>query len=423
MGKAKTHGLNPARTIHKIFIIAETIPIAEKIPMEEKNDSPTILEGTVESIDYDGLGQCNIREQIFSVPCVIPGETIRFRPLAKEDHRALVQNLIQPAPSRVQPRCPLFGRCGGCQYQHLEYDGQLQLKRDQIRRLMSDHFADRTWEVSPAIGSPLIYGYRKKLTPHYGRIRTGDEAIGFQQLFRRRILDVPTCPIATEEINAALEPLRHRLLSTPTKRGGTAILRQGDGTVSTGFRDLLSETVGHLRFHFYSGDFFQNNTSILPRFLDHIISRAAANPVRFLVDAYCGVGLFSIAAGHFFEKICGIEINGDAIRLARLNGKLNGLSNSEFLIGSAEAVFDAVTFPADETTVLIDPPRSGCGPAFLRQLLNYGPRRVAYVSCGPQSQMRDLESLLGDYGIVEVQPFDFFPQTKHIENLVILERA
>lgn len=386
--------------------------------------SPIEWEATVESIDYDGFGRCCVDGQSFSIPCVIAQEIVRFSPLAfpSTPSWGLIRELLSASPARVQPKCPLFGQCGGCQYQHMDYATQLELKREQIHRMISENFPGLDMAVAPTIASPLIYGYRRKLTPHYGRIRNGDEAIGFQRILHRKIVDVPSCPIATDEINDALPDLRKKLRSATTKRGGTTILRQGSEGVSNGYRDLLSETIGSLRFHFYSGDFFQNNTSILPIFLHHVIGRAAAKPARFLVDAYCGVGLFAIAGGKFFEKTCGIEINADAIHLARLNAKLNGLTNAEFLIGSAESIFDAVDFAADETTVLIDPPRTGCCPSFLRQLIQYHPRRIIYVSCGPQSQMRDLKHLLPAYQITEVQPFDFFPQTKHIENLIVLER-
>jgi 23S rRNA (uracil1939-C5)-methyltransferase/tRNA (uracil-5-)-methyltransferase len=304
----------------------------------------------------------------------------------------------------------------------MAYGTQLELKKRQIEDLFLD-LGENLPAVSPTIPSPLSYGYRTKLTPHYGRIRgSGDEPIGFLSAESRRLIDVPVCPIAVEEINGALAACRTRIRSTATRRGGTALLRRTDGGICEDPRELVGETVGGRVFHFVAGEFFQNNGSILPDLIGCVRAMAVAPDIDFLVDAYCGVGLFSLSLAEHFQRVAGIEICRESVRLARLNGAIQGVKNGEFFSGTAEDIFSAVNFPPHKTAVLLDPPRSGCGHAFCAQLLRFLPRRIVYVSCGPEAQRRDVKALLNHYAIRRIQPLDMFPQTCHIENVIALER-
>jgi 23S rRNA (uracil1939-C5)-methyltransferase/tRNA (uracil-5-)-methyltransferase len=388
-----------------------------------KNQPIAFAEATVSvgelSISGDGIGTVDGRA--LQIPFTLPGERVRIAHAA-ECRRGDLLEVLEPSPDRIAPRCPLFGRCGGCQYQHLPYGRQLEWKRRHIAGLFSPLGIDPS-AVAPPLPSPKDFFYRTKLTPHHGRIRGGgDDPIGFLEATRRRILDVGHCPIATEAINDALVGFRERVRAKPTRRGGTLLLRQAGGRVVEDPRELLCETVHGRPFHFLAGGFFQNNGAILPDFVDCVLGQILDPAVEFLVDAYCGVGFFALSAAPRLHRVMGIEIDRSAIRLARLNGNVQGVANGEFLLGAAEEIFGAVDFPPDRTAVLLDPPRAGCGASFLDQLLRFGPRRIVYVSCGPESQVRDLRVLLPAYAIRSVAPVDLFPQTRHIENVVALER-
>jgi len=140
-----------------------------------------------------------------------------------------------------------------------------------------------------------------------------------------------------------------------------------------------------------------------------------------LVDAYCGVGLFALSTAPSFEQVAGVEISQQSVLWAQANAKISGIDNARFLIGKAEAIFNGLKFPAAETAMVIDPPRKGCDESFRQQLLEYRPQRVVYVSCDPATQARDLkEFVAGGYTITRIQPFDLFPHTRHIENVVSL---
>ncbi len=366
---------------------------------------------------------------VVMVPFTLPGEKVRARIFRnhKNFSEADVVAVLTPSPHRIDPKCLLFGRCGGCQYQHLTYAEQLAWKQRQVGELLQ-HMAGVEFPVAPVIGSPQEFGYRSKITPHFNPPRDGEPwPIGFlRQGTRFDILDVPHCPIATDAINARLPEVRARVhgqRATYT-RGATLLLREASGTVTTDYDAVVTETVGHLKLRFLARDFFQNNPFILPAFTDYVRTQAATSGAKFLVDAYCGSGLFALSAAPSFTQVAGIELSESSIRFARENATANGIANVSFQAGDASAIFAGLTFPAAETAVIIDPPRKGCDESFLSQLFAYGPRAVVYVSCDPATQMRDLKGFLAaGYTLTAVQPFDLFPQTRHLECVITLHRG
>jgi 23S rRNA (uracil1939-C5)-methyltransferase/tRNA (uracil-5-)-methyltransferase len=446
---------------------------------------------------------------VVMVPFTLPGERVRVRIF--RNHRnfseADLVAVLTPSPHRVQPGCPLFGRCGGCQYQHLAYPEQLKWKQQQVAELLQ-HMAAIEFPVAPVVGSPREYGYRSKITPHFAAPRRAaanagsgfkvpgsatktagagepsapasfgdaadvhlaavpgsgsssageepiaadqeaavpgavssaaavpaaasarDEAMNFPIGFLRQgtrfdIIDVPRCPIATDAINARLATTRAevRARRDTYQRGATLLLREASGEVTTDYDAIITETIGSLRLRFLARDFFQNNPFILPAFTGYVRAQAAATGAKYLIDAYCGSGLFALAAASAFERVAGVEISESSVRFARENAAANGINNTRFQAGDAGAIFAGLEFPPIESVVVIDPPRKGCDTAFLAQLFAFGPRAVVYVSCDPATQMRDLrEFLASGYELQAVQPFDLFPQTRHLECVLTLTK-
>jgi len=389
-----------------------------------------------------GLGRVALGEGdteakwVVMVAFALPGERVRARVFRNHANysEADLAEVVTPSPQRVEPRCPLFGRCGGCQYQNLGYGEQLEWKRRQVAELL-EHMAGVTFAVSPVIGSPRPFGYRSKITPHFNGPREGTElAIGFlRQGTRFDIVDVPRCEIATEPINARLAEaraeIRRRAAGGEFERGATLLFRDAGGTVTTSYEDRVTEAVDlgageTLRLSFLARDFFQNNPFILPVFAAHVRDQARSSGARFLVDAYCGSGLFTLASARAFERVVGVEVSDSSVAFARENAAANGITNATFTGGDASAIFAGLDFHGDDTAVVIDPPRKGCDEAFLRQLFGFRPRAVVYVSCDPATQMRDLRGFLAEgYAVTSVQPFDLFPQTRHLECVITLARA
>ncbi len=425
---------------------------------------------------------------VVMVPFTLPGERVKARVYRnhKNFSEADLLEVLTPSPHRIAPHCELFGRCGGCQYQHLTYAEQLAWKRRQVEELLQ-HMAGIEFPVAPVIGSPREYGYRSKITPHFHVGRPDDPRtpppaetpIGFlKQGTRFDLIDVPACPIATPEINAKLPEVRararQRLAAGEFKRDATLLLRHAQEGVITDYDAVIHEVIAPadcnvicytptgapatdaadtgepvcnvirykpaqdagenesstpgrpLRLHFLARDFFQNNPFILPAFTGYVREQAKASGARLLVDAYCGSGLFALSCAPVFERVAGVEVSETSVKFARENAAANGIANAVFSAGDAATIFAGLdaSFVAADTAVVIDPPRKGCDESFLAQLFTFGPRAVVYVSCDPATQMRDLKSFLAaGYELTAVQPFDLFPQTRHLECVITLRRA
>ncbi|HEY4990012.1 MAG TPA: class I SAM-dependent RNA methyltransferase [Opitutaceae bacterium] len=388
-----------------------------------------------------GLGRVDLegaeagRKWVVMVAFALPGERVRvrvFRNYANYSEADLVA-VLEASPDRIEAKCPIFGRCGGCQYQNLRYEEQLAWKRRQVAELL-EHMAGLTVEVAAVVGSPKSFGYRSKITPHFSTPREGEDMpIGFlRQGTRFDIVDVPRCEIATEAINARLAPVRAEIRRQAAEgafeRGSTVLFRDAGGVVTTGHEDRITEEVPiepgqTLRLSFLARDFFQNNPFILPEFARYVRDQAKSSGARFLVDAYCGSGLFALASARVFERVAGVEVSASSVTFARENAVANGIGNAVFHAGDASSIFSGLEFPAGDTVVVIDPPRKGCDDTFLNQLFSFGPRAVVYVSCDPATQMRDLKGFLAaGYSVTAVQPFDLFPQTRHLECVLTLAR-
>lgn len=386
------------------------------------------LDVRIDNLTNEGAGVARVDGWVVFVPFVLPGELVRCRVYRnhKNFSEADLMEVLEPSPERVDPQCVLFGQCGGCQYQHLNYPEQLRWKQRQVAELLK-HMAKIVHPVETVISSPVQYAYRSKITPHFQRPKGGGiGAIGFLRArTRSAMVDVEQCPIAMPELNAELANVRAKARANADafKNGATLLMRAARNGVLTNPHDLAVEEVDGVKFEFQAGDFFQNNPFILSQFVRHAIDEAKATGARFLVDAYCGSGLFAISAARDFEQVLGVEIAETAVKKAAHNADLNQLGNCRFIAADAREVFKDIPYPGEDTVVLIDPPRAGCSPEFLQQLFAFAPKGVVYVSCNPATQMRDLVLFTeAGYKLGTVQPFDLFPQTKHLECVMTLSR-
>lgn len=415
----------------------DVVPDTSKVRQEQKKEAvPPVerpfgpfayhemVELDIARLDEGGVGIGFVQNCSVRVPFTLRGEKVLARIYRSKgtDAWADLMEIKTSSPERIQPTCSLFTQCSGCQFQHWGYENQLCWKTEQIKTL----FAPLTsLPVSPTKSSPRTLGYRSKITPHFNKPKEGKPpSIGFLHLGKKmEIVDVAQCPIATEEINRSLPEVRKGVLESLQnyKKGATLLLRDTAEGVLTNSNAVATEHVGDLKFQFPAGAFFQNNPFILKAFVEHIVQEAQATGARFAIDTYCGSGLFGLSASLYFERVTGIEVSADSLKWAKLNAEGNNIANVEFITGDAASIFEKIEYPSEETVVIIDPPRKGCGPAFLQQLTAFQPRGVVYVSCNPETQAIDLQSLLG-YEITSIQPFDLFPQTKHIENVVALMR-
>ncbi|KAF9475342.1 S-adenosyl-L-methionine-dependent methyltransferase [Pholiota conissans] len=439
----------------------------------------------IESFGSGGSGLAKAPEEKGSWAIVVPialiGETVRVK-IVKHDRmhscgqvvEVLVPNTELRDDSLVQ--CKYFGTCGGCQYQMLTSEKQLDLKRDVIvkaYKMYSSLPESSIPEIESTVESPLLYNYRTKITPHFERppksargeaLVPGEQPswlqIGFNVANNKSTIDIEECPIATPILNEKYKSDRKDVIKNilSYKKGVSLMYRDSLDTtfdakeMMTPPIDKLSEAftkhvcvsdqnatsremVGDYLFEYTAGGFFQNNNSVLPLMVDFVrglIKSVPGEAPTHLVDTYCGAGLFAISLSSIFEKVAGIELSKSSIESAKHNAELNAIPESRisFLAGTASDIFATVqSFPQERTVVVIDPPRKGCDDRFLEQLLKFRPAVVVYVSCNVHSQARDVGYVVsktqGDgegrrYKLERLRGFDLFPQTAHVESVALL---
>ncbi|MCX7887006.1 MAG: TRAM domain-containing protein [Verrucomicrobiae bacterium] len=373
------------------------------------------IELDISTIAFGGDGIGRIEDFVVFVPFVVEGERVEAEIVEVKRRYALADlvRVITPSPHRVEPRCPYYANCAGCQYQHIAYGHQLELKLAQIRDVLLRIGGIVEPPVEPVVPSPRQYGYRNKIVVH------GPGAPGFWTLRGRSIVEVQNCAIARDEINLELLALS-RKVSALNKH--LTLRCDSAGRVWT-FEEpapdqsIEEELLGR-RLQVPLGSFFQVNREIIALLAQHVREAFARSSSKTLVDAYCGVGLFALLLGDLAARVYGIELDQRAIAAANANAVRMGFAHCDFYAGSADRLlrYTLRQCKLEETCLILDPPRSGCSRAVLNTLFEYHPRLVLYVSCAPPMLARDLKQLLSHgYKLERVTPFDMFPQTKHCE--------
>jgi tRNA/tmRNA/rRNA uracil-C5-methylase (TrmA/RlmC/RlmD family) len=373
---------------------------------------------TIHDIAFGGEGVGRIDDFVVFVPFVLVGETVaaEIAEVKKNFARAKLLRVEKPSPERVEPACRYFGACGGCQYQHVAYPAQLQLKHKQISDLFERVGKIPSDKIAPVIPCPQPYGYRNRIMIRSQWNKPEQKLnIGFIRADCGLVEDIEECKIAEPALN---EQIRHVRAHPPPKGGIKVVLR-----VQPENWDVPPDS------------FFQNNFFLLPKLVETVrefISGTGVSPVRsgeltgkmpvplkHLIDLYCGVGFFGIELADAVESFVGVEYDQRAIQSARRNAATRKISNGEFVAAKAEEVFGEVLkrFSPEATAVILDPPRKGCQPEILQLLRETKPGQVIYVSCHPATMARDLNVLCADsvFELARVQPLDMFPQTQHVE--------
>jgi tRNA/tmRNA/rRNA uracil-C5-methylase (TrmA/RlmC/RlmD family) len=364
---------------------------------------------SVHDLAFGGEGVGRVDEFVVFVPFTVTGETVEAEITEVKKHfaRAKLLRVITPVPARVPPPCKYFTHCGGCQYQHIDYAAQLVFKHKQIADLFERVGKIPADKIAPVIGCPQPYHYRNRImirSQWNGRAKKLE--IGFIRADNNFVEDIEECQIAEPALN---EQIKHVRANPPPRGGLKFVLR-----------------VQPENWEVPKDSFFQNNFFLLPELTGTVKNFIRAGGAKNLIDLYCGVGFFGIAAADVVEKFVGVEYDALAIKAARANAASRKINNGEFVAAKSEDKLPELLqeFSPDETAVLIDPPRKGCWPSLLECLRTARPAQVIYVSCHPATMARDLNILCGDgvYEPAQVQPLDMFPQTQHVECVADLRR-
>ncbi len=369
-----------------------------------------VLTLQIGDLAFGGEGVGRWGEFVLFVPGVLPGERAEVQVVEVRQRfaRARLVQIEEAAPERVVPACRYYGACGGCQYQHMAYAAQLRLKRKQVSDLLERVGGIAGAVVQEVAPCPMPYGYRNRILvrSQWDRYRRALN-LGFLRAESRLVVDIEECRIASPEVNAQLQHAR----AHPPPKGGLKVL-------------LREAPEGWESPH---DSFFQNNFFMLGPLVEAVREGLRRSRARHLIDAYCGVGFFSLELAGEVDRFVGVEYDRRAVEAARRNAARRGRFNGEYREGRAEELLPSLLegMVAERTAVLLDPPRAGCRPEMIEGLRRTGPAQVIYVSCHPATLARDLRRLVADgvYRLDRVAPIDMFPQTQHIECVADLRRG
>ncbi len=391
----------------------------------------------------DALGRLSDGRAVF-VPFALPGETVSIRILDdKPGHvRAELVEVLEPSPERIAPKCKHFGNCGGCQYQHLPYPAQLTAKTEILRDQLMRIGKIENPPVKQIVPSASEWNYRNHVQFHLTR----DGKLGYVDAHSRSVIPVSECHLPDAPLNAlwprlefdpglGLERVSLRLgmddetmlvLESPEtpelelEADLSVVHLTGDDAVVMAGDDHLTMSVNNRLFHVSAASFFQVNTEMAGKMVEHLLTQLLVSPATILLDVYCGVGLFSAFFAPRVGRLIGIESSPSACEDFAVN--LDEFDNVELYEAPAEDALPALDVKPD--AVIVDPPRAGLEKRVTDALLASGPARIAYVSCDPSTLGRDASRLIaGGYRLIQVTPFDLFPQTYHIESISIFEKS
>jgi 23S rRNA (uracil1939-C5)-methyltransferase len=357
---------------------------------------PTEETLTIEKLVYGGEGLARLDGRVVLIPYVLPGEvvTAEVAPVKKDLFRGRLIGVLSPSSLRVTPPCPYFQRCGGCQYQHIDYAEQVEQKRSILREVLRRvGKIEFDGDIRAIAGEP--WGYRNRIQLHADR-----GAVGYFEQGSRRLCQITHCPIASPALNDAISKLHVR----PSEE--TVELFTNESEVQT------ARPIDYAGFRVSRNSFFQVNRFLI----DPLVECATAGREgNWAVDLYAGVGLFSRRLAKSFRKVTAVELGASAVRDLEhnLEGKaeIRNCSTEQFLAECKEI----------PDFILADPPRAGLGKAAVADLGRIRAPRLTIISCDPATLSRDLRALLdARYSIEKITIVDLFPQTFHIETVVDL---
>ncbi|MGA1794371.1 MAG: 23S rRNA (uracil(1939)-C(5))-methyltransferase RlmD [bacterium] len=425
---------------------------------------------TIESLSFGGMGLGRVNGQVVFVSHTAPGDRVRTRIVAQETDYLVgtLEEIIEPSPLRVEPPCPHFGVCGGCHWQHLDYQGQLRQKEFLLQEAFTRIGHLDASSVKPCIPSPSPFHYRHRMQFNINH-KERKPHIGLYMRKTHNLVDIRECVIAHHAINTILDKAwewvngtddkhLHGLDVTVDMAGETALVvlryikgsleeKQGDflalqrlcpqikgGLIRIEtYKKPLAGAVGeqnielvyeNMTFTIGPETFIQVNLKGNEILIAHVVAAMPPETEKVL-ELHCGMGNFSIPISRHTQSLFGIESNPEPYRYALINAHNNRRPNCHFLKKSdVRGIRQLINSGIDFSVMVMDPPRSGC-KEILDSIPSLGPRRIIYVSCNPSTLARDVSVLVKEQGyrVDSVQPIDMFPQTYHVESVTVLSKT
>lgn len=444
-----------------------------------------VFKGQVVDLTHEGHGVVKIDRYPVFVPKALTGEEIEFK-LIKVNKNFAIGKLLEiftESKDRVEPPCVYYDKCGGCQLQHLDYQAQLEMNRNQVVNLFHRKGKFTSTPINETIGMMNPWNYRNKSQIPVGQNSEGAPIMGFYRQRSHDIIDMEECLIQDSIQNQLMRMIRallseHNVSIYDEKRkegllrhviirvGYTsrevmvvfvtngkkfkqakAIIKQmveavpniksviqninethsnvimGKKSKTLYGKDEITDELDSVEFEISDQSFYQINASQTVKLYNKALEYAGLTGEETVLDTYCGIGTIGLYMAEKAKHVYGVEVVPAAIEDAKKNAKLNGYDNTTFVCGKAESVImDWKQQGIQPDVVMVDPPRKGCDEQFLRTLLELNPKRIVYISCNPSTQQRDAHILAEGYELKEITPVDMFPQTAHIETVALFER-
>lgn len=374
----------------------------------------------IDSIAFGGHGVGRADGFVVFVPFTAPEDTVEIEIVERKKKfaRGRLLKILEPSYQRTEPLCRYYGRCGGCSYQHIDYEYQLKIKQKQVEEAFSKIGGLSRPPVSDVIPSPRPYAYRGKATFHAAKM-AGSFKLGFMDVSGGQIVDIERCEIMDETINDQLR--RIRIKENVSFDSHDLTFWSGPDAAA----EVIVRSVFGREFLVPRSGFFQANLHLTDRMVDEVRYLVGKEQRGTIIDACCGSGLFSILLAPYAHRMVGVEINEKSVKYARNNAEAQGVKNAEFIQGDIEDILKDMARKKDAVDLIIlDPPRTGLTPETLAAISGLQSQNIIYISCNPATQARDVKILnKGGYALLSLQPLDMFAQTEHIETIGWLRRG
>lgn len=442
---------------------------------------------TIKRLGINGEGVGYFKRQVVFVPGALPGEEVvveatKVQPKFAEGR---IKKIRKKSPYRVQPPCPVYEECGGCQLQHLRYDQQLKEKRDIVIQALERHtkLPVAQIDIRETIGMDDPWNYRNKSQFQVGS-RDGQILAGLYGINSHKLVNIQQCVVqhpltnkATEAVKQVLQDLKIPIYNERSRKGivRTIVARVGiqtgelqivlitsqknlpqqdllverikkavpevrsivqnvngqktslifgDQSITLEGTDFIQETLGDLQFELSARTFFQLNPEQTIRLYNEVKEAAGLTGTEKVVDAYCGVGTIGLWMAEQAGEIRGMDIIRESIEDAKKNAERHGIKHAKYVVGKAEEIMPKwVKQGWKPDVVIVDPPRTGLDQQLLKTILQVKPKKVVYVSCNPSTLAKDIAVLAPKYKVKYMQPVDMFPQTAHVECVAWMSRV
>lgn len=407
------------------------------------------MEVTIEKLDHQGRGITHIDGKITFVENALPEEIVEIK-LTKSDKKineAVITKFIKKSSKRIESKCPYYKECGGCNLLHLSYENQLEYKENKIKEIMSRYADLPTDKINHIERSPKDFYYRNKVT------LKSNGKLGYYKKKTNDIVNIDKCLLVNNKLNEMIYSLNKIGIDKEYDEVMLRSINETESSLTLNLRNSVktnpaiskyekiansfsvysqnriiktntnSNIIGRLNnkeFKISPTAFFQVNTEQTINLYNKVLSYVKELNNPRVLDLYCGTGTIGIYISDYASKVLGVEINAKAIEDANKNKKMNDIKNIEFIAGDTKTVLRNNNYKAD--IVIVDPPRAGLDKEVIEDLIKINSEKIIYVSCDPITLARDIKLLSSNYEVLEVTPFDMFPNTYHVECVSVLSR-